>query len=153
MRTVLFVCTGNTCRSPMAEAIARHAVESGLVNGVKADDMLFVSAGLAASEGAPASPEVAEVLAQRGIHGFDSRSLGLSREMVEKADLVLVMTRGHLAGVQSMVAGDPEQLSHVQLLDPQGDVRDPIGGGLDVYEATASQMEAVIPARLKEFLG
>jgi protein-tyrosine-phosphatase len=152
MRTVLFVCTGNTCRSPMAEAIARHAVEGGLLEGMDADDMLFISAGLVASDGMPASPEVTDVLERKGIHGFESRSLGLSPQMVEKADLVLAMTGGHLEGIRSLVGGDAEKVSHVHLLDPQGDVRDPIGGGLDVYEATATQMENVIPARLKEFL-
>ena len=103
-------------------------------------------------EGAPASPEVAEVLDRRDVAGFDSRSLPLSTDMIEKADLVLVMTRGHLAGIHAMVGGGDGMVENVHLLDPSGDVQDPIGGGPEIYEATARQIEEIIPTRLGEFL-
>ena len=147
MRTVLFVCTGNTCRSPMAESIARKLVRDGGIEGLETRDVLFISAGIAACDGAPASPEVEEVLAARGIRD-DHRSHRLTPEMAGKADLILTMTRSHLDAVHSLLEGAADDPPEVMMLDPDGDILDPIGCGLEVYRSTADQMAGAIPRRL-----
>jgi protein-tyrosine phosphatase len=148
---VLFVCTGNTCRSPLAEAVARSLVKEGRVDGMTSDDVCFFSAGLAAMDGAPASSEVAEVLAKRGIE-YDSRSIRLTPDMVRNADLVLAMTRSHKDGVRYLVSSDENADSHIHLVDPAGDIDDPIGQGLESYESIADRLENILPGRLQELL-
>jgi protein-tyrosine-phosphatase len=149
VRTVLFICTGNTCRSPMAEGIARHLLQSGRVAG-HGGEVFVASAGLGAWDGNAVSPETFDALRRRGIR-FDGHSKRVTSEMIRKASVVLTMTRSHMVGARALVAGEAHQ-DKVQMLDPAGDLEDPIGMGQPAYDALASRLERVLPARLAELL-
>ena len=136
MRTILFVCTGNTCRSPLAEAIARHCVEAGLLG--EDQDLFIASAGVAASDGAPPSSETLAVLSRLGIE-HDGRSMPVTADMVAGADLVLCMTESHRRIVLGLLGDDPAAAEKVLRLDPDDDVDDPIGRGQHAYDVLAEQ--------------
>lgn len=140
---LLFVCTGNTCRSPLAEAIARaEAGRRGL------DGVTCRSAGTSAYPGHPASPVGAVVAAERGIDLGEHRSRPLDLELVEWADRILVMARWH---AETVLAGAPD--APVELLTsylPVGheardrDVPDPVGGDAHTYARTFDVLSAAV---------
>ncbi len=138
---ILFVCTGNTCRSPLAAAIARRAAdERGLT------DLAAVSAGTSAAEGQPASDGALLVGIERHLDIADHRARQLTRELVEESDLILVMGPHHLDRVEALGGTGKAHL----LIDyathgaSQRAVSDPFGGELNVYRTTVDELEAEI---------
>jgi protein-tyrosine-phosphatase/tRNA A37 threonylcarbamoyladenosine synthetase subunit TsaC/SUA5/YrdC len=144
-RVVLFVCSGNTCRSPMAEAIARDLFDKRPLSNMP---LVAMSAGTSAFDGDGSTPEGDQALRHLGVLPRPHRSRLLTREMIREADAIFAMTRGHRASIVQMM---PEAVEKVQLLQPSGrDIADPIGSGLDTYISTAEAIRAGILLRFRE---
>lgn len=143
-KSVLFVCTGNTCRSPMAEGLFRKAVEGRA-------DFEVTSAGVAAYPGDKANPETVHFLAGRGIElaGFSSQPVG--PELLEKATHVFAMTSGHLEALENLFPEYADKFYLVcEFVEIPGrgvaaDVPDPIGMGRKAYEETGRTLDLAIP--------
>ena len=139
---VLFVCTGNICRSPLAAALLERALEArGLAVGV-------ASAGTGAWDGAPASEGAYLVGLERGLDLSGHRARLLSRELVERADLILTMARHHRARVDEL-GGEGRVFVLGEYAGRAGDdaeVSDPFGGDLGVYRDTCVELEALTAA-------
>lgn len=129
---ILFVCTENTCRSPMAAAIMdKIAVENEL-------DVFIESAGVFAGEGDSASDNAVEALKQYNIDLSGHRTQPVTEDLLKQSDLILTMTEGHKKLIEPLASGKVFTLLEYAGMD--GDISDPFGGDLEEYEETAEEI-------------
>lgn len=148
---IVVVCTGNTCRSPMAEAMLRTMVAEKLgctCEELETRGVSVVSAGIAAAAGGPAAPEAVEVMQTKGLDLACHQSQPLTDKLARHADLLLTLTGAHR---NAILRRWPEVAARTQTLRADGgDIADPIGGPLEVYQQCAAQIEQALRQRVAE---
>lgn len=149
MKTILFVCTGNVCRSPMAEGLFRAAMKGR-------GDYRVISAGLGAVDGQPPSTNAVLAARELGIDISAQRSRMLTRELVDEADYIFGMTHSHIETVMMLYPQAAEKTFLLREFDEtldvfEKDISDPIGGSLEIYTICRDQIEQGI-ASIQRFL-
>jgi protein-tyrosine-phosphatase len=134
---ILFVCTGNACRSPLAAALLRRELAG--------EPVRVESAGIAAALGAPASALAQQVGAELGVDLTNHQARPVDREIIRSADLILVMESAHR---EKIVQLEPNAGSKVMLLggypDREMEIEDPMGRSIEFYRQTALLLKAAI---------
>jgi RpiB/LacA/LacB family sugar-phosphate isomerase len=147
MKTILFICTGNVCRSPMAEALFRRAVSGR-------GEFRVLSAGLGALDGQPPTSHSVQAMEELGVDISVQRSRMLTAELVQSADLILGMTHSHVDTVALLYPPAAEKTFLLrefdETLEPyEKDISDPIGSSYQVYVECRDQIEQGIVSLLK----
>lgn len=146
MKTILFVCTGNVCRSPMAEGLFRHLVRGR-------GDYTVLSAGVGAVNGQPPSLHAIQALKDLGMDISRQRSRTLTADLVARADYIFGMTHGHVNTIALLYPQAAEKTFLLREFDDtlevyEKDISDPIGEGLEVYRNCRDQIEQGIQSIL-----
>ncbi len=147
MKTILFICTGNVCRSPMAEGLFRRAVQGR-------GDFRVLSAGLGAVNGQPPTPHSVTAMRELGIDISAQRSRQLTGELVRQADFIFGMTHGHVDTIGLMYPQAAEKTFLLREFDDslepyEKDISDPIGSPYQIYTGCRDQIEQGIASVLK----
>ncbi len=147
MKTVLFVCTGNICRSPMAEGLFRHA-------SAPRGQYRVLSAGLGAMDGQSPSPHAIQAVKELGIDISRQRSRMLTQELVDQADYIFGMTHSHVDTVTLLYPQAAEKTFLLREFDEtldyfEKDISDPIGGSYQVYLSCRDQIEQGIASLMR----
>lgn len=148
---IVLVCTGNTCRSPMAEVLLKKKIADRLkCKPQELDDrgVVVMSAGISAAPGGRSAAEAIQAMQERKLDLSLHESQPLSERIVRFADAIITMTRGHR---EAILAQWPEAESRVHLISRgRGDVSDPIGGPLELYRRCADQLDAYLDEWIDE---
>ena len=139
MKTVLFVCTGNTCRSPMAEAIFNHLFDG--------KNFSALSCGIYGDGVSPISTNAKMALAEMGI-AHEHISTPITKDLIEKADFVIGMTANHAGNILSMF---PEYSDKVYTMPK--DICDPYGGSIDVYRDCRDEITECVKSIMNALTG
>ena len=147
MKTILFLCTGNVCRSPMAEGLFRHAVKGR-------GEFRILSAGLGALDGQPPTHHSVQAMREIGIDISGQRSNALTAEMVRAADYIFGMTHSHVDTVALLYPQMAEKTFLLrefdETLEPyEKDISDPIGSAYEIYVECRDQIEQGVATLLK----
>src|SRR5260370_27450468 len=140
-KTILFVCTGNVCRSPMAEGLFGRMI-------AERPDLRVLSAGVSTYPGQPPSAHAVEVLDELGVDISQHRSRPLSEKVVEEADWIVAMTRSHLDSIIYLFPRAAEKVYLLREFEPGAtslDVADPIGIGLEAHRAAREIIQNGLP--------
>ena len=131
MRKVLFVCTGNTCRSPMAAVVLQDKVNAGCLT----NEIHVSSAGLAAVPGSPASDNACAAVASIGLSLLSHKATALSMNMIEAADFVFTMTRQHRDAIlRALPTAGRKVFTLAEYVEAEEEITDPYGGDLSSYQ-------------------
>lgn len=147
---VLFVCTANICRSPMAAALFRAQLRK-----VRSDwqEWIVDSAGTWAIDGEPASRYSVQVMSQRGLDISSHRSQTVSEAMLRKYDLILTMEPGHKEALQVEFPAIANRVYLLSEMDgTMNPISDPYGGPLEAYEEAAVKMEKLLSKGMKQII-
>jgi len=141
MKRVLLVCTGNICRSPLAEVLLERELAERSADGIEVS-----SAGTGAWDGAPASEGAYLVGLEHGLDLSQHQAQLLTRAVVKNSDLILTMSRHHRMRVQELGGEGRVFLlgEYNGLTGPEAEVSDPFGSDLDVYRRTYQQLETLV---------
>jgi len=151
-KTVLFVCSGNICRSPIAEGFLKKMLRDRL--GEASEEIQVLSAGLNVFEGY-ATEEAFQLMRDEGVDLSNFRSRQLTLEMVEKADLILTMQRSHKLHVFAL---DPRARDKTFTLKEfsgeteKPDIADPYGRGIEAYKACAEEIKGGVDKAFEKIL-
>ncbi len=148
---VVFLCTGNICRSPMGEALLKHAV-AALPDEDPVKQLEIVSAGTSTVDGMPPSPNSVRALSQVGIDIENYRSTALTKKLLDECFALFAMDQSHLDTVKYRYGFLPERSMAVLEMSPidgRKNVPDPYGGNLDEYLDVRDDIMHAIPSILK----
>lgn len=148
--TVLFVCSGNTCRSPIAEALCRRLLAERLGCGddeLAARGIVVRSAGTSAAAGLRASERAIEACRELNVDLSGHRSQPLTRELLLSADAIYAMAHHHLEAIAELA---PEAVDRATLLAGDSDIEDPVGGPIEEYRMVAARIRGGLETHLPE---